>query len=181
MVSISMNPTTVENTRSEYARKRSAEVAYSRHADYAGRNESKRSEVAQQLTHSKESMEAPATPPFTKLAAGQLKHVSLPLGETLEETINSWRNVRREAISTPDPSEADHQLAAAASAKIMEAEAQLALENRQRSIQLSEAKEEDHTREEQKVYEYAKSAYAFQTEARQRGYEVEHPAFSLSA
>lgn len=193
MVSISSNPAVTENTRYENARKRSAEVAYTRHADYAGGNEAKRNELAQRLTNT----QADAQPnEFKKLGAGQLKQVALPLGETLEETIQSWRHVRSEALSNPEPSEVDHQLAAAASAKIMEAEAQLALEDRLRSAQLAEASRESSLMQPQppnsetnssladamrKLYDQAAAAYAIQTGAKQHGYMTASPAYSLIA
>ena len=186
MVSISMNPVATDNTRSEYAKKRSAETAYTRHADYVEGNASKRNEVAQHLTRSQTSTGMPEaeTEAYKKLGAGQLKQIALPLGETLEETIHSWQNVRREALSASDSSEVDHQLAAAASAKILETEAQLALEDRQRSIQQADATMASPSLasdELQKVFTHAKEVYAFQTEAKQRGYEVEHPGFSQIA
>ncbi|WP_025783242.1 hypothetical protein [Sporosarcina sp. D27] len=200
MVSISMNPIVTENTRYENARKRSAEVAYTRHANYAGGNEAKRNELAQRLANENENANADSQPmqtkEFKKLGAGQLKQIALPLGETLEETIQSWRHVRSEALSNPDPSEVDHQLAAAASAKIMEAEAQLALEDRLRSAQLAEASHEDSLMQSQdsntatdsslaeamrKLYDQASEAYAIQTSAKQHGYKEASPVYSLVA
>ncbi|MGN7408250.1 hypothetical protein [Sporosarcina sp. SAFN-010] len=193
MVSISTNPVVTENTRYENARKRSAEVAYTRHADYTGGNEAKRNELAQRLTNTLVDSQPKE---FQKLGAGQLKQVALPLGETLEETIQSWRHVRSEALSKTDPSEVDHQLAAAASAKIMEAEAQLALEDRLRSAQLTEASREDSLMQPkesnsatdssladamQKLYDQASAAYAIQTSAKQHGYMEASPAYSLVA
>ncbi len=193
MISISMNPVVADNTRYDNTRKRSTEAAYTRHADYAGGNEAKRNELAKQVTPT----QVEAQPKdFQKLGAGQLKHVALPLGETLEETIVSWRTVRSEALSKPDPSEVDHQLAAAASAKIMEAEAQLALEDRLRSAQLTEASREDSLMQPQQsnsatdstlvdamrnLYDQAAAAYSIQTSARQHGYVVASPAYSLIA
>ncbi|WOV84594.1 hypothetical protein PGH26_01340 [Sporosarcina jeotgali] len=193
MVSISSNPAVTENTRYENARKRSAEVAYTRHADYAGGNEAKRNELAQRLTNT----QADAQPnEFKKLNAGLLKQVVLPLGETLEETIQSWRQVRSEALSNPEPSEMDHQLAAVASAKIAETQAQLALEDRLRSAQLAEASRENSLMQPQqqnseanssladamrKLYDQAAAAYAIQTGAKQHGYMTASPAYSLIA
>ncbi|WJY26584.1 MULTISPECIES: hypothetical protein [Sporosarcina] len=186
MVSISMSPAVSQQVR---AGRLKAEAAYSRDDAYVRGNAARREEAARNL---QAAQELPAAEPFRKLGAGQLKQVALPLGETLEETIDSWRNVRREALSASDPAEVDHQLAAAASAKIMEAEAQLALEDRLRSAQLAEAALEERSEgtvsAEQSVtdvmrelYEQAASAYAVQTEARARGYEVAAPAFFLTA
>lgn len=192
MVSISTHSAITENTRYEHAKKRSAEVAYSRHADYAGGNEAKRELAKQQIATESD----PLPQEFRKLDAGQLKQVALPLGETLEETIASWRNVRSEALSKTDPSEVDYQLAAAASAKIMEAEAQLALEERLRSAQRTEADREGsmmHTQQSEsprdssladamrKLYDRAAAAYAIQTSAKQHGYLGASPAYSLIA
>ena len=196
MVSISSNPAVTENTRYENARKRSAEVAYTRHADYAGGNEAKRNELAQRLTNTQTDVQPAQSNEFKKLGAGQLKQVALPLGETLEETIQSWRQVRSEALSNPEPSEVDHQLVAAASAKIMEAEAQLALEDRLRSAQLAEASRGNSLTQPQqsnsetnstladamrKLYDQAAAAYAIQTGAKQHGYMTASPAYSLIA
>ncbi|REB05968.1 hypothetical protein DVB69_13570 [Sporosarcina sp. BI001-red] len=196
MVSISMNPVVTENTRYENARKRSAEVAYTRHADYAGGNEAKRNDLAQRLTNTQTDSQPAQLKEFKKLGAGQLKQVALPLGETLEETIQSWRHVRSEALSNPEPSEVDHQLAAAASAKIMEAEAQLALENRLRTAQRTEESREDSMMQPQptnstmdssladamhKLYDQATAAYSIQTSAKQHGYMEANSAYSLIA
>ena len=38
-----------------------------------------------------------------------MKQIALPVGKTLEETIDIWRNVRAEAISEPEPTTADYQ------------------------------------------------------------------------
>ena len=56
-----------------------------------------------------------------------MKQVAFPIGKTLEETIDLWRDVRTEAISVPQPTTADHQLAATASSKITQTEAQIGL------------------------------------------------------
>lgn len=196
MVSISANPVVTENTRYENARRRSAEVAYTRHADYAGGNEAKRNELAQRLTNSQADAQPLQSKKFQKLDAGLLKQVVLPLGETLEETIQSWRQVRSEALSNPEPSDMDHQLAAVASAKIMETEAQLALEDRLRSAQLAEASREDSLMQPQrsnptadssladamqKLYEQAAAAYSIQTGAKQHGYMTTSSVYSLIA
>ncbi|WP_432353962.1 hypothetical protein [Sporosarcina sp. A2] len=188
-----MNPVVTENTRYENARKRSADVAYTRHADYAGGNEAKRNELAQRSVSTQIEVQPKE---FQKLNAGLLKQVVLPLGETLDEMIASWRNVRSEALSKRNVSEVDHRLAAVASAKIMETEAQIALEDRMRSVQEAEASQEVSLMqplqlnasmdsaladEMQKLYEQAAAAYSIQTNAKQQGYMAASPAYSLSA
>ena len=62
-----------------------------------------------------------------------MKQIVLPIGKTLEETIDIWRDVRAEAISEPEPTTADYQLAATASAKIMQTETQITLHKRAQS------------------------------------------------
>ena len=75
-----------------------------------------------------------------------MKQIALPIGKTLEETIDSWRDVRAEAISEPEPTTADYNLAATASAKIMRTEAQIILHNRAQSeIDIASAREEVDT------------------------------------
>ncbi|GEM_PF-5533525 len=189
MVSITSYPSVTAPMQNGQAGRLRAETAYTRDAAYARGNEEKR-EAA--VRHMQSAAETPAAEPFRKLGAGQLKQVALPLGETLEETIDSWRNVRREALSASEPAEVDHQLAAAASAKIMEAQAQLALEDRLRSAQLAEAALEERTEgtapatpavtgAERDLYEQAAAAYSVQAGAREQGYEVAQPAYFLTA
>src|SRR5690606_21406928 len=139
------------------------------------------------LTGKKEPEAAQENREFKKLDAGQVKQIALPLGKTLEETIDAWRDVRREAISVKEPTTADQQLAATASAKIMETEARLALQKREQSqmeAEASRAKAEsfkvasmdlptDLEREillAQKRFAKAISAYSIQVEAKQNGF-----------
>ncbi|MDW0108569.1 hypothetical protein [Sporosarcina aquimarina] len=192
MVTISMNPAVTETNRYASLKKRSAEAAYTKNAEYAGGNEQKRNEAEQQLTASSELMRARKADDFQKLGAGQLKQITLPLGKTLEETISSWQEIRRDALTGFDPAEMDLQLAAAASAKIMETEGQLALEERMRSLESQEESAGESnspnvvndlflTETMQKRYNHAATAYAIQVNAKQQGYEVASPAYSLIA
>src|SRR5690606_21496266 len=112
--------------------------------------------------------------------------------------IDAWRDVRREAISVQEPTTADHQLAATASAKIMETEARLALQKREQSqleAETNRAKTEvfkvasmdlptDLEREvllEQKRYAKAISAYSIQVEAKRNVFIAEWPNINRTA
>lgn len=184
--------------RYDAVRRRNAEQAYHRQADYNGRNQKMLDDLEALLTGKKEPETGAENREFKKLDAGQVKQISLPLGKTLEETIDAWRDVRREAISVQEPTTADHQLAATASAKIMETEARLALQKREQSqleAETNRAKAEvfkvasmdlptDLEREvllEQKRYAKAISAYSIQVEAKRNGFIAEWPNINRTA
>lgn len=192
MVSISMNSAATESNRYVSLKKRSAEAAYTKNAEYAGGNEKKRNEAEQRLTVASEVEQVANSDAFQKLGAGQLKQIALPLGKTLEETISSWQEVRRDALSGFDPAEMDLRLAAAASAKIMETEGQLALEDRMRSLESHEATVGETNspgavsdlflaETMQMRYDHAATAYAKQVNAKQQGYKEADSAYSLTA
>ena len=123
-----------------------------------------------------------------------MKQITLPIGKTLEETIDIWRSVRAEAISEPEPTTTDYQLAATASAKIMRTEAQIMLHNRaQTEIESATVLEEAESvkmasmelpsaldrevRIMQKRYEQAISSYSFQVHMKLKGFENDQPSF----
>lgn len=179
-------------------RRRNAEQAYHRQAEYNGRNQKMLDDLEALLTGKKEPEAGQESRDFKKLDAGQVKQIALPLGKTLEETIDAWRDVRREAISVQEPTTADHQLAATASAKIMETETRLALQKREQSQMESEANRaktealkvasmdlpSDLEREmliEQKRIAKAISAYSIQVEAKRNGFIAEWPSFNKTA
>lgn len=184
--------------RYDAAKRRNAEKAYDRQAEYNGRNQKTLDDLEALLTGKNEPANQSESKDFKKLDAGQVKQIALPLGQTLEETIDAWRDVRREAISSKDPTTAEQQLAATASAKIMETESRLALQKReqsQREAEATRAKAEtfkvvsmdlptDLEREmllERKRFAKAISAYSIQIEAKQRGFIAEWPSFSKIA
>ncbi|MFS0690847.1 hypothetical protein AB1K89_16545 [Sporosarcina sp. 179-K 8C2 HS] len=184
--------------RYDAVRRKSAEQAYYRNADYNGRNQKTLDDLEALLTGKSEPESVQESREFKKLDAGQVKQIALPLGKTLEETIDAWRDVRREAVSVQEPTTADHQLAATASAKIMETETRLALQKREQSQMEAEANrakaEEfkvasmdlptDLEREvllEQKRFAKAISAYSIQVEAKQNGFIAEWPSINRTA
>ncbi|MFD1204952.1 MULTISPECIES: hypothetical protein [Sporosarcina] len=178
-------------------RRRNAEAAYDRQAAYNGRNQKTLSEL-EALLRGDQEPEAPVeTKEFQKLDAGQMKQISMPIGKSLEETIDLWRDVRREAISVPAPTTADQQLAATASAKIRETEAQLSIQ-RKAEAELNAATAEQRLpfkmasvnipfkvgsieTLEKKQFTKAISAYTIQVEAKKKGYAIEWPIFSRTA
>lgn len=126
---------------------------------------------------------------FQKLGAGQVKNIAIPLGNNLEETIDLWRDVRREAYSVPEPTTADYQLGSKASAKIAQAELQLSLHNRAKVLreQMSavsartEAVPADVAADRlQRRYENAFSVYDIQSQARINEYQIERPEMNVS-
>ena len=191
--------------RYDAVRRRTAEHAYDRQANYNGRNQKTLGDLEALLTGKKELESQPEKRDFKKLDAGQVKQIALPLGKTLEETVDAWRDVRREAISSPEQTTAEQQLAAAASAKILETEAQIALQERQESqIKLDESHNNadtvrhqivslpvasmelptDTKREElleRKRFTKAISAYSVQVDAKRNGFNVEKPSFYKTA
>lgn len=184
--------------RFDAVRRRSAEHAYDRQADYNGRNQKTLGDLEALLTGKKESTVQLENRDFKKLDAGQVKQIALPLGKTLEETVDAWRDVRREAISSPEQTTAQQQLAATASAKILETEAQMALEKRQETQMKLEASlinaeslqaatmelASSSKREElleRKRFEKAISAYSMQVEAKQNSFRLQWPSFYKTA
>lgn len=181
--------------RYDAIRRRNAEIAYDRHVQYNGRNQKTVAGLENLLTGKKELENAqPEHREFQRLGGGQMKQIALPIGKTLEETIDLWRDVRAEAISEPEPTTTDYQLAATASAKIMRTEAQIMLHDKaQAEIETAVAHEEVEAakmasvelssvldREVQimhKRYEQAISSYSFQIQMKQKGFETDRPSF----
>jgi hypothetical protein len=180
--------------RYDVVRRKNAEAAYDRHARYNGENQKVLKELDALLTGDS----GPATTrsdrqPLQTLDAGQVKQVTFPVGKTLEETIDLWRGVRADALSVPEPSTADYQLAATASAKIMQTEAQIALEKRAQSeveaelfheeLQTASVASEDLPSLDrevlllQKQYDQAISSYSFHVQMKRNGFEIERPSF----
>jgi hypothetical protein len=181
--------------RYDAIKRRNAEIAYDRHVQYNGRNQKTVAGLENLLTGKKElEIEQPEHREFQRLGGGQMKQIVLPIGKTLEETIDLWRDVRAEAISEPEPTTADYQLAATASAKIMRTEAQITLHDKaQAEIETAVAHEEVEAAKMasmelpsvldrevqimQKRYEQAISSYSFQVQMKQKGFEIDRPSF----
>lgn len=175
--------------RSEAIKRRNAEDAYDRTSKYNGNHQKTLSKLEAMITGKEE---LPQTESDLKKAdqldAGQVKQIAMPLGNSLEETIDLWRDVRSEANSVPEPTTADHQLAAKASAEIRHVEGQLSLINRVPHEKFLQAdlkaaftslpsKEEIEAKERQKRFERAISSYAFHAEAKSNNYQIEWPRF----
>ncbi len=185
--------------RYDAIRRKNAEKAYDRNVQYNGQNQKMLENLEALLMGKDEPQDVqPEQPELQELGAGQMKQVALPIGKTLEETIDLWRDVRTDAVSVPEPTTADHQLAATASAKIMQTETQLALQKLvQSEFEATMARREVETgnivsfklpagvdREVfmmQKRFMQAISTYAFQAEAKQKGYGLDEPQFSKVA
>lgn len=175
--------------RYDAIRRRNAEQAYDRNAQYNGVNQKTLEKLEALLLGTLEEVEdiQPKTP-SEKLGAGQMKQIALPLGKTLEESIDIWREVRKEALSEVEPLPIDFQLAAKASAEIISAEMKIALHNRAKSIReekyafaLHETKQQasmslpfESAVMERKL-KTALSAYAIQSEMLDKNYEIEWP------
>ena len=185
--------------RYDAIRRKNAEKAYDRNVQYNGQNQKTLEKLEALLMGKEEPQDVqPEQRELQELGAGQMKQVTLPIGKTLEETIDLWRDVRTDAVSVPEPTTADHQLAATASAKIMQTETQIALQKlAQSEFEATMARREVETgnivsfelpagvdREAfmiQKRFEQAISTYAFQAEAKQKGYGLDEPQFSKVA
>lgn len=185
--------------RYDVSRRRNAESAYGRHIQYNGQNQ-KTVEDLESLLMGKTEPEIvqPVRQEHQELGAGQMKQIALPVGKTLEETIDIWRNVRSEAISEPEPTTADYNLAATASAKIMQTETQIALDKKGMSgIEMASVREQTDSAKAatielpsgvgrellimQRRYEQAISSYSFQVQMKQKGFEFDRPSFYKSA
>ena len=90
--------------RNDALRRRNAEIAYNREEKYKAVNQ-KILEASENINANKTVVKEAdvSRQEFKGLGAGQMKQVSLPIGKTLEETIDLWRDVRTEAISVPEP------------------------------------------------------------------------------
>lgn len=172
--------------RNDALRRRNAEIAYNRVEKYNDVNK-KVLEATEKINSNKTAViEVVASrQEFEGLGAGQMKQVSLPIGKTLEETIDLWRDVRTEAISVPEPTTADYQLAATASSKIRQAETDLGLHQHARSqietTKLASVELPSTTEREmlklQKRYEHAISSYSVHVQMQKRGFEIDIPSF----
>ncbi|MBE1552952.1 hypothetical protein [Sporosarcina limicola] len=174
-------------------RRRNAESAYDRNVKYNGENQKIVKNLEALLLGRKE----PETAPLERRAqpeqfgAGQVKQITLPIGKTLEEAIDIWRSVRTEAIFIPEPSTADYQLAATASAKTMRMEAKIALHNHAKAINEAGTVKEASVKlpfnvlrelpQVQKRYEKAISTYTYQIQMKQNGFEIGWPDYYESA
>lgn len=184
--------------RYDAIRRKNAENAYERNVQYNGQNQKTLEKLEALLMGKGEQQAVQPEKQELQLSAGQMKQVALPIGKTLEETIDLWRDVRADAVSVPEPTTADHQLVATASAKIMQTETQIALQKLvQSEFEATMARKEIETgrivsfelpagvdREAfmmQKRFEQAISTYAFQAEAKQKGYDLDEPQFSKVA
>lgn len=185
--------------RYDASRRRNAESAYDRHIQYNGQNQKTVEDLESLLIGKKEpEMVQPVRQELQELGAGQMKQIALPVGKTLEETIDIWRNVRAEAISEPDPTTADYNLAATASAKIMQTEMQIALRSPEEpGIEIASVREQTNTTKAvtielpsvleretlimQRRYEQAISSYSFQVQMKQQGFEFDRPSFYKTA
>jgi hypothetical protein len=185
--------------RYDAIRRRNAESAYDRHVQYNGKNQKTVEDLEFLLIGKKEpEIVQSERLEFQQLGAGQMKQIALPVGKTLEETIDIWRDVRAEAISEPEPTTADYNLAATASAKIMQNETQIALNKMEKSgIETASARGQAATvkvvsmelpsgldREAlimQRRYDQAISSYNFQVQMKQKGFEIDRPSFYKTA
>ncbi|WP_318614931.1 hypothetical protein [Sporosarcina sp. YIM B06819] len=185
--------------RYDAIRRKNAESAYDRTVQYNGQNQKILEKLEALLTGKDEpQVVQPGSKELQKLGAGQMEQVVLPIGKTLEETIGLWQDVRTDAVSVPEPTTADHQLVATASAKIAQMETQIALQKLEQSeFETTMARQAAETgkvksfelpagvdRETfimQKRFEQAISTYAFQAEARKNGYELNKSKFSAVA
>ncbi|KAA0955723.1 hypothetical protein FQ087_14085 [Sporosarcina sp. ANT_H38] len=185
--------------RYDAIRRRNAESAYDRHVKYNGQNQKTVEALESLLIGKKEpEMVQSVRHESQQLSAGQMKQITLPIGKTLEETIDSWRNVRAEAISEPEPTTADYNLAATASAKIRQTETQIALQKlAQSDIETASTREQAGTTKVafmelpsglerevlimQRRYEQAISSYTFQIQLKQKGFEIDRPSFYKTA
>lgn len=168
--------------RSSIYLRKNAENAYERHHLFNG--------IDRKKTAKDETVEETGT--FQKLGAGQVKQVAVPVGKTPEETKEMWQGVRREAISTPNPTTADYQLVAKASSNIRKVEAQMAL-HQQAETKVDVAAKEDgliksasasipaeRDRESivrQRDYEQAIASYSFHMQMKKYGFEIKSPSF----
>lgn len=177
--------------RYDAVRRRNAENAYERQTEFREQTNKSIEDLEALLRGESEPAEQTAAQvsnersDFQKLGAGQVKNIAIPLGNNLEESIELWRDVRREAYSVPEPTTADYQLGSKASAKIAEAELQLSLHNRAKAIREQMSAVSGRTEAVpvdlmQRRYENAFSVYNIQSQARNNQYKIEWPEMNVS-
>ncbi|MDV6379349.1 hypothetical protein ORD22_14115 [Sporosarcina sp. GW1-11] len=177
--------------RVDAVRRRNAETSYERQTEFL--NQTKRTKADLEALLRGDVPETQTVQPktdFNKLDAGQMRNIVVPLGNNLEETIDLWRDVRREAYSEVEPTTADYQLGSKASAKITEAEFLLALHNRAKTIREhmssgigftpANSSTERAMYRVQLHYNNAFSAYDIQSQARNNRYKTEWPQMNVS-
>lgn len=187
-IGVSQLNTLSERNIQERIRRQSAEEAYRKDHEYHERKEDKMAKLLTKMLLEDDE------PKLRRRDAGQIKPVHMPLGKSLEETINLWKDVRNEALIGPEPTTADYQLASKASMNIRRTEAQLGL-NRQansavdaavhqeRQAVFTRMTEEFSTPIEAKIYDQqqkykrATSAYSFQVQMKLNGFKVNTPSF----
>lgn len=172
----------------ERIRRQSALEAYQKDENYHKRKADK---IAQFLI---EEFVDNSEPQVATLGAGQVKQVHLPIGKSLEETIALWQGVRAEALTEPEPTTADYQLASKASMNIRRLEAQLGLDqqassevdaavHQERQFAFTRMTEEFLTPIEETLYNHKKkheravTAYTFQVQMKLNGFKVNTPSF----
>ncbi|ARD48722.1 hypothetical protein SporoP37_11560 [Sporosarcina sp. P37] len=175
--------------RYDAVRRKNAENAYERQTEFREQAQKTKEDLIALLRGNSESVEreADAKKDLTRLDGGLVKNIPIPLGNNLDETIELWREVRREAYSETPPTTADYQLAGKASAKISEAELQLALHNRAKTIREQLAAiggktagaTEGPTRM-QLQYSHAFTIYQVQNQAKMNQYQIDQPRMNVS-
>ncbi|PIC98056.1 hypothetical protein [Sporosarcina sp. P29] len=173
--------------RYDAVRRKNAENAYERQTEFREQVQKTKGDLAALLRGNTQPIEKSdeTQQDFQKLGAGQMKNISIPLGNNLDETIDLWRKVRKEAYSESPPTTADYQLASNASAKITQAELQLALHNRAKTIRdqmgtVDSTAANDRTNRMQQQYSHAFSIYPIQNQARMNQYEMDQPLMNVS-
>lgn len=172
------------NIRNDVSRKFNAKAAYNSLEKYSGDNQKVLDSLENLRSRKKEVKEADIpNQGFNKLGAGQMKQVALPIGKTHEETIDLWRDVRAEAISGPQPTTADFQLAATASSKIRQVEVELGLHQQTESrikIQTMDSTDKEMLNS-QKRYEQAITSYSFHVQMQKNGFKHDLPSIQKIA
>lgn len=97
------------------------------------------------------------------LQAGQMERIIMPLGTTLEETIDAWRQVRSDVGNQEQLTPKNIALSSKASAEIRSADALIALHNLARSIAKMNTR---HTFDSPQVRSY--ESFALQTYSTQQ-------------
>ncbi|WP_313236947.1 hypothetical protein [Sporosarcina ureae] len=173
--------------RYDAVRRKNAENAYERQTEFREQAQKTKDDLIALLRGNSQPIEKSeeTQKDFQKLGAGQMKNVSIPLGNNLVETIDLWRQVRKEAYSESPPTTADYQLASNASAKITQAELQLALHNRAKTIRdqtdtVDSTLATDRPKRMQQQYSHAFSIYQIQNQARMNQYEMDQPQMNVS-
>lgn len=179
--------------RVDAMRRKNAEIAYTSSDKYSDDLESKLAKIERMLIGDEEKENNEENLKKEELNAGQMKAISLPVGKSLLETIDIWRNVRSDVFVKTKKTPNDYHLAHTASSEIRDAEATLMLQkteltkeqnpnSQERSYEPFQLFNVTHSKKMQEIqfqkkFAQAASSYLFHVNMLKGNFSMEVPTF----